>query len=195
MAEIKSTMELVMERAAGFGKATTEDLQHEEAQKKGMRLTAEYLDNTLAGLMDTLLSMDKTKQTAVRIGMVESLLRNIFLPRDNIQQKRAEKAADGLTELAGGAGDISVICQELKQIIGGYMQHREELRGQFEEQMKMQYQQALAQQGIEGSEVNIDLTAQPKYQEEWGNIEVELNSRYNEALEQHKLNLKQSMGV
>lgn len=195
MAEIKSTMDLVMERAARFGKATSEDLQREEAQKKGMQLTAEYLDNTLSGLMDTLLGMDNTIQTAVRTGMVESLLRNIFLPRDDVQQERAERAADGLAELSGSAGDISAICQELKQIMGGYVQHREELRGQVEEQMKMQYQHALAQQGMDAGELSFDPTTQPKFQEEWGKIEVELNSRYNEALEQHKMNLKQRMGV
>ena len=52
MAEIKSTMDLVMERAARIGKASSEDLQQDEAQKKGMQLTAEYLEGTLTSLVD-----------------------------------------------------------------------------------------------------------------------------------------------
>jgi len=196
MAEIKSTMDLVMERAARIGKASNEDLQRDEAQKKGMQLTAEYLEGTLKSLIDTLSSQDSGTQSAMRSGMVEGLLRNIFLPRNDHQQKRAENAAQGLTELAGGAGDIETICRELLQIIAGYLQHREELRGQLEEQIKMQYEQLLAQQGgMGGKEFNIDATMQPKFQEEWGKVEVELNSRYGEALEQHKTNLKQRLGL
>jgi hypothetical protein len=196
MAEIKSTMDLVMERAARIGKASSEDLQRDEAQKKGMQLTAEYLDGTLASLMDTLDSMKEETQSAVRTGMAESLLRNIFLPRDDIQQQRTEKAAQGIIELAGGAGDIETICRELLQIISGYMQHRDELRGQLEEQVKMQYQQVLAKQGGQGGEeFEMDPALLPMFREEWGKIEVELNSRYSAALEQHKTNLKQRLGL
>ncbi len=128
--------------------------------------------------------------------MAEGLLRNIFLPRDDTQLGRTEKAFQGLVELAGGAGDVASICRELQQILGGYMQHREELRNQLEEQIKMQYQQLLAQQGgAAGEEYKIDPTLQPKFREEWGRIEAELTGRYNEALEQHRAQLKQRLGL
>lgn len=196
MAGIKSTMDLVMERAARIGKASSEDLQREEAQKRGMQMTAEYLDGTAASLPDLLRTMPGETQQAVRNGIIESLLRNIFLPRDDVQQERAVKAARGITELAGGAGDISTICSELMQIIQGYMQHRDELHRQLEEQIQMQYEQLLARQGgMRGEEFRIDPTMQPKFREEWGRIEGELNSRYHEALEQYKANLKQRLGL
>lgn len=196
MAEIKSTMDLVMERAARIGKASSEDIQREEAEKKGMQLTAEYLDGTLASLLDSLNGMQREFQQAGRTGMIDSLLRNIFLPRDDFQQERAAQAARGIIELAGGAGDIATICNELLQIIQGYMQHRDELRGQLEEQIRMQYEQLLARQGgMQGEDFKIDPSMQPKFREEWGKIEVELNSRYNEALEQHKANLRQRLGL
>ena len=196
MAEIKSTMDLVMERAARIGKASSEDLQKDEARKKGMQITAEFLDGSLSSLVERLESEEKGLQTEIRIGMIESLLRNLFLPRDDIQQRRAETAVHGIGELSGGAGDVASMCGELKQILQGYMQHREELRGQLEEQIRMQYQQLLAQQtGASGDAVNIDPTMQPKFQEEWGRIETELTGRYNEALEQHKQQLKQRLGL
>ena len=196
MAEIKSTMDLVMERAARIGKASSEDLQKDDARKKGMQQTAEYLDGNLTSLVEKLKSEKKEVQEAVRMGMAESLLRNIILPRDEMQQERAAKASRGIIDLAGGAGDVATICQELQQILKGYTQHREELRGQLEEQIKMQYQQLLAQQaGTNGSEMNIDPAMQPKFHEEWSRIEVELTTRYNEALEQHKAQLKQRLGM
>ena len=196
MTEIKSTMDLVMERAARIGKASSEDLQQDEARKKGMQMTVKYLDGNLTSLVEKLNSEKNDVQAAVRMGMAESLLRNIFLPRDDIHQGRAEKASQGIIELAGGAGDVASICQELLHILSGYIQHREELRHQLEEQIKTQYQQLLAQQGgMSGEEYKIDPTLQPKFREEWGRIEVELTSRYNEALEQHKMQLKQRFGL
>lgn len=196
MAEIKSTMDLVMERAARFGKASNEDLQRDEARKRGMQKAAEYLEGSVASLTETLNAEKKELQQKVREGIAEGLLRNIFLPRDEVQQERADKAAQGLVELSGEAGDVATICRELQQIMQGYQQHREELQGQLEQQIKMQYEQMLAQRGgAQGEEFKIDPTMQPKFREEWGKIEAELHSRYHEALEQHKLHLKTRLGV
>ena len=44
MAEIKSTMELVMERAARMGRASEEEIEREELRREGMRLAAGFLD-------------------------------------------------------------------------------------------------------------------------------------------------------
>ncbi len=50
MAGIKSTMDLVMERAARMGMATPDEMRHEESLKKGMQSTADYLNGTKASL-------------------------------------------------------------------------------------------------------------------------------------------------
>lgn len=196
MAEIKSTMDLVMERAARIGKASSDDLKRGEAQKKGMQLTAEYLDGTTESLTDALAGVEGSMQQAARTGIIESLLRNIILPRDDVQQQRAARAAEGIIEMAGGAGDIKGICSELLRIIGGYLQHREELQGQMEEQIRMQYEQLMSRQGgMGGDEFKIDGSLQAKLREEWDRVEMELNRRYGEALEQNKDNLKQRLGL
>lgn len=196
MAEIKSTMDLVMERAAKFGKASSEDLNRDQARKKGMQLTVAYLDGNQSNLTDSLNNEEGENQNEVRTGMIESLMRNIFLPRDEMQQERTERAARGLIELSGGAGDVVTICQEMLQILLGYTQHREQLRGQLEEQIQMQYEQLLAQQGgAQAESMKIDPTLQPKFREEWGRIEAELTSKYNEAIDQHKKQLGQRLGI
>jgi len=43
MAEIKSTLEKVLERAASMGRASQEEIQAEEKVREGMRLAADYL--------------------------------------------------------------------------------------------------------------------------------------------------------
>jgi len=196
MAEIKSTMDLVMERAARMGKASPEEMQQEEAGKQGMKLAAEFLDGSVDNLMISLTELPAEQQVAARRGMVEVLLRNIFLPRDDTARERTKKAAEGIVVLGGGAGDLSSICAEMQHILGQYNQHRDQLKQQVEEQIRMQYEQVMAQQdgGMQGDAMNLERSLQTKFQEEWVRMETELSNQYNQALEQHKSVLRERLG-
>jgi len=195
MTEIRSTMDLVMERAARMGKASADELEHEDTRKQGMKLAAEFLDSKIDDLMNSLSELPGEKQMAVRQGMVEVLLRNIFLPRDEDAKERTDKAAAGIVELGGGAGDLSSICAEMQHILGQYNQHREQLKKQLEEQVQAQYEQLLAQQrgGMPDESMNPELALQAKVKEEWTRLETELSDQYNQALEQHKSTLKERL--
>lgn len=195
MAEIRSTMDLVMERAARMGKASADELEQEDTRKQGMKLAAEFLDSKIDNLMNSLSELPAEKQMAIRQAMVEVLLRNIFLPRDEVAKKRTNKAAAGIVELGGGAGDLSSICAEMQHILGQYNQHREQLKTQLEEQVKAQYEQLLAQQrgGVPSESMNPELALQAKVKEEWTRLETELSDQYNQALEQHKTTLKERL--
>ncbi len=196
MAEIKSTMDLVMERAARMGKASHDDLEQDNTRKQGMKLAAEFLDGKIDNLMTSLTGLAAEKQMAARQGMVEVLLRNIFLPRDETAKARTDKAARGIVEIGGGAGDLTSICAEMQHILGQYNQHREQLKEQLEEQVKMQYEQLLAQQqnGMPGDNtMSPEIALQNKIKEEWTRLESELTDQYNQALEQHKSTLKERL--
>lgn len=196
MAEIKSTMDLVMERAARMGKASHDDLAQETTRKQGMKLAAEFLDSSIDNLMTALTELPADQQITARKGMVEVLLRNIFLPRDETAKERTDRAAQGVVELGGGAGDLSSICAEMQHILGQYNQHRDQLKKQLEEQVQEQYEQLLAQQRSGGSAgaANPELALQAKIKEEWSRLETELSDQYNQALEQHKITLKERLG-
>ncbi|MCW5212918.1 hypothetical protein VU04_08400 [Desulfobulbus sp. TB] len=187
MAEIKSTMELVMERAARMGRASDEELQQEEIQRSGMKLAAYFLDGTVESLMTTLTEQPHEQQVSIRSGMVETLLRNIFLHRDEQGKERTEKAIQGIREISGNAGEVGNICLEMQNVLGQYNQHREQLHQQVEEQLRMQYEQMIAQQaGMQAGGVNVEHALEAKINEELGKMEAELTGQYNQALEQYK---------
>ncbi|MCI5117486.1 MAG: hypothetical protein D3913_05920 [Candidatus Electrothrix sp. LOE1_4_5] len=187
MAEIKSTMELVMERAARMGRASDEEVQQEEIQKSGMKLAANFLDGTVDSLMTTLTEQPQEQQMSIRSGMVETLLRNIFLHRDEQGKERTEKACQGIREISGNAGEVGSICAEMQNILGQYNQHREQLHQQVEEQLRMQYEQMIAQQeGMQAGGANIEHALEAKINEELGKMEAELTGQYNQAVEQYK---------
>jgi len=194
MAEIKSTMELVLERAARMGKASHDEIEQDTAKKTGMQLVAAFLDDKGDPPTVILSEQQADQQQNIRLGMLETLLRNIFLPRDDLGRERCERATKGVIDLAGGAGDIAAICQEMQHIIGQYEQHRKQIRTQLEEQIRMQYEQAMAQQtGGQNEGLHLDPTTQPKFQEEWARLEAELDSQYNQALNQHRAQLTQRL--
>lgn len=195
MAGIKSTMDLVMERAARMGMATPDEMRHEECLKKGMQTTAEYLNGTKPSLLEMLGAYDQSEQTAIRKGMLASLLRNLFLPREEEGIKRIERAVRGIVELNQGGGDIAALCQELQTIASQYGQHRKQLYEQLKEQMRMQIEQMLMRKGLKTDGMKIDPTMEPQFKEQWARLEMDLDTQYGQALEQFKAQLKAWTGA
>lgn len=196
MAEIKSTMDLVMERAARMGKASQEELRKEEARKKGVQMAVDFLEGNLSDPLSALQELDQSIQIDVLHGMADTLLRNIFLPRDEVQKDRAEQAVKGIMSLEGSSGEIASICGELAKILGGYMQHREQLRGQLEEQIKQQYENMMAQQSqMQRAGMRSDQMQQPNFQEEWSRVQTELDNQYGNALDQLKQQVALRLGI
>jgi hypothetical protein len=125
MAEIKSTLEKVLERAASMGHASQEEIQAEERVKEGMRMAADYLQGKEVDFSGVLEAAGGS--ALVKKGLVQVFLRNITLPRDDDKQ-RAEKAMQGLLELAGGSGDLESIFRDMKGILEHYVQHKKEIQ-------------------------------------------------------------------
>lgn len=193
MAEIKSTLEKVLERAASMGRASQEEIQAEEKVREGMRMAAEYLQENE---IDFSRARETTGAAALILkGIVQVFLRNIALPRDDDQQ-RTERAMQGLQDLNKGSGDLMTICKEMKNILNHYQQHKKEVRRQVEDAFRQQMEHALANQtGQKGLGMKVDPVLHPKFQEEWSRIKTDLNSQYNEALDQHKKLVAQRFGV
>lgn len=187
MAEIKSTMEKVMERAARMGGGPAVDLGAEEQMKDGMRLGAAYLRGEAVDLAQRLVTLEMPARAQVLRGVSQALLRNIFLPRDADQIAQATKAMEGLVAVGQGDSELLMVCGEMKKILDHYLQHRDQLKqqleGQFARQMEMM-EKTLAQQT--GMAMKLSPAQHPKFQEEWQRLQGELNQQYGRALEQHK---------
>jgi hypothetical protein len=184
MAEIKSTLEKVLERAASMGHASQEEIAAEEKVKDGMRMGADYLHGKEVDFSGALEPTESA--VLVKRGLVKALLRNIILPRDDDQQ-RAERAMQGLLDLGQGSGDLMTVFKDMKGILDHYLQHKKEIRQQVEEAFRQQMEQALAQQtGQAGLGMKVDPAAHPKFQEEWSRVKSDLDTQYNQALDQHK---------
>jgi len=188
MAEIKSTMDMVMERAARMAAegAGESDYLGEEQLKEGMRLGAAFMRGE-PGLSERLGTLSEAEKGPVRKGAVQAMLRNIFLAREVEKQELADKAMHGLVEIGQGDGELLKILVEMKKILDGYRQHGEQLKEQLEAQFSQQMalmEQNLAKQT--GQTMKLQPSQHPKFQEEWARIQGQLNEQYGKALQQLK---------
>ena len=192
MAEIRSTIDMVMERAAKIAAEAADSNDEENSAHHGMRLAAEYLKNGDIDLQSTLLEQKKEEQAAILKGMVDTLLRNIVLPRDEMLLENSGKALRAVSALA--SAEVSSICGELEQILNQYSQHKDQMVQQLEEAIRQQLEQHLAQQGAKLSDdVAINPTMHPKYQDELDKMLTDLNGQYNDALDQRKNMIRQNL--
>ncbi len=185
MAEIKSTMDMVMERAARMAATAAPATDNEDLAKKGMRLAAEYINRKEIDLPGQLAAQPAAEQAEVRRGMAQTLLRNIVLPRTKELQDSGELALRGILALAGKKGEITTICRELEQILKQYGQHKEQMTKQLDDAIRAQLEQQGAARS-QGGKAPINPAMHPQYREELARMQTGLNNQYNDAMDQRK---------
>ena len=192
MAEIKSTLEIVMERAARMSADAADVSQDEKTEQRGMRLAAAFLNGEQSDLLKLITEQPPEEQMSVRRGMVSTLMRNVSLPRGDDSLDRSNLSLDVILKISGNASDITTICSELQQILGQYTQHKEQAKQQLDEAIRNQLKQNLMQQGKEISDdMSLNPAMHPQYQEELTRLNTDLNDQYNQAIEQRKEAIRQ----
>jgi hypothetical protein len=194
MAEIKSTLEMVLARAEKLAASATDHVGDEEQERTGMRLAAEYLKEGIANLEQALSEQSGPSQMAVRAGMAKTLLRNIVLPRDELLRETGKTAIKGLLAISGKSREMEAICKELSQILDQYNQHKEQMTKQLEDAIQAQLQQRNPM-GEGGDSLNgqakLNPALHPQYREELGRMLTSLNNQYNDAMDQRKEMIRQ----
>ena len=192
MAEIKSAIEIAMEKADRLGHATKEELETEEWLDHGRRIVVRYLQGEIKDLKAGLSDISGNELPLVLKGAAEILLRNIVLPRNKDQWSGIKKALSGFVELKGGMANQ--IIPRIEQLLKSY----EQTRDQYYEQLKMQMQnqlggikQAISQQYGMAVAAEIDVNSLPEFQKEWSRISTEITDQFEQQLISLKAQLKQ----
>jgi len=185
MAEIKSTLEMVLERAARMAETAESSFDDEELQRTGMRLAADYLSKKELDLNQELASQPASHQGSIRLGMAKTLLRNVVLPREDSQIDDGKFALQGIIYLSGGSGDIQAVCGELDQILQQYGQHKEQVTKQLEEAITARLEQQAMMSG-QGGGGKMNPAMHPQFREEMSKALTNLNQQYSDAMEQRK---------
>ena len=186
MAEIKSALELALEKAERYGKATPQEMQEVKWQEQARQLAAEFLREKIE-LESELKKLPPDSQSALAKYVKEILLRNITLPREGIVDDANKRAQIGMLQVARDKKTMQRVLQEIDQLYKSYAQVRQNALQQVKAQFNAQLDNV--RKSLEAQmqrPLNVDVEQTPQFQEQWRNFEAQLNQQFEPLLDKHK---------
>ncbi|MBW1991412.1 MAG: hypothetical protein JRI59_04730 [Deltaproteobacteria bacterium] len=186
MAEIKSALEIALEKAERLGRASKEELLQDKYQEKGRQIAVKYLKEE-AELEEELAKLPPEAQDKAQQAVKEVLLRNVALPRDEVLDPRAVRALEGLLLVASNKKAMAQLKKEVEQLWQQFLLARntalQQLKASFSQQLRGVTQALEAQLG---QRVRVEVEYLPQFQEEWRKFETSLIQQYEPILEDYK---------
>ncbi|NPA39985.1 MAG: hypothetical protein GXO57_06050 [Thermodesulfobacteria bacterium] len=186
--EIKSTLEIVMEKVEKIGKASKEELKAVKLREETQKVVGKFLRGEVTDLGEAIQEFLKDKSSEekkeVFKTVVKVLLKNIVLPYTSYQLEDVKRAVDGLAQAFSKAPEILRLCEELKKLLETYFEHKEKIKEELLKRFSAgveALEQALSDQM--GTEVKINIEEHPQFKEEWGKIKEQLDREYGRQLD------------
>lgn len=192
MGDIKSALEIAMEKVEKLEQATEEERLKWKYVPEGEKLAARYLRED-CNLVIELGKYEENVRRYIIEGAGDILIRNINLPKDDLAKKSNRRAMEGLKSLRSDKVAVENVYSKLRQIFKHYMEQGEQQRKQAYEKLKTEFEakvrQAMQQQFDLTAGVKIDVEKQPQFQEEWRQVQAQIDSQYVKLLDEYKQEL------
>ncbi len=192
MGDIKSALEIAMEKVEKLGEATDEERLRWKYIPEGESLAARYLKQDCE-LVVELSQYEKNVTKYIIEGATDILIRNINLPRDNSAKRNNKRAMEGLKTIKSDKVGAENVYSKMRRIFNHYTEQGEQQKKQAYQSLKAEFeakmQQAMQQQLGSLVRVQIDVERQPQFQEEWRKIQTQLNMQYIKLLDEYKREL------
>jgi hypothetical protein len=189
LAEIKSALELALEKAEKYGRASAEEMAQSQYRDQGRQLAVLFLKGE-GDLEADLKQIPPSAQPAARQAIKEVFLRNLTLPRENTMDPRQDRALQGLLLVADNRKTMAHLRAEMEQILQQFFQ----IRNNAFQQLKARYAAGVGQiqKAMEAQlhqKVRVEAEHLPQFQEEWRRFLGQLQDQFDPILE----NLKDRM--
>jgi hypothetical protein len=187
VAEIKSALELALEKAEQYGRASKEDLRQDKFKEQGRQWAVQFLKEEEVDLEKELATLPPEGQPSARLAMKEVFLRNITLPKDETVDPRVTHALEGLMAAAANKKAMARLKQEVDQLLQQFLMSRnsayQQLKNSFMQTLG-NYTRALEAQMK--SRVSLEVENLPEFQQEWRKFEGNLTTQFEPVLEDRK---------
>ncbi|MGQ9689221.1 MAG: hypothetical protein ACUVXF_10605 [Desulfobaccales bacterium] len=187
MAEIKSALELALEKAEQYGRASKEELLQDKYKEQGRQWAVKFLKEEDLDLERELAALPPEAQPGARLAMKEVFLRNITLPKDESLDPRLERALEGMMLAATNKKAMGRLIQEVEQFLQQFLTARntayQQLKNSFLQTLG-NYTRALEAQLK--AKVRLEVEHLPEFQQEWRKFESNLISQFEPLLEDRK---------
>jgi uncharacterized protein DUF6657 len=190
MSEIKSALELALERTADV-KGDKSLIEAHKTRQVGMKLAGTLADNPGTDVKAVLGKMDREKRKWAREGFISVTLSQLSLPSHENDLQRLRSASKGLQAVAKDSSAVVTVMEQVEQLLQQYLDSKgqliESLRQQFEPRLR-QKEQEMARQT--GSPVKLDPANDPEFGKALAQNLQRLQAQYNQVIEQAKEQLK-----
>jgi hypothetical protein len=194
MGDIKSALEIAMEKISKLENATPEERTRWKFAPFGEQLAAKYLKEDVNLLTEVNKYKEDERKHVIR-GAVEVLARTIDLPHNEAAKKTNRKAMDGIKALKKDKSGVENIYSKFRYVFNHYQEQGEQQRKQAYEQLKVQFmaklQQAMQQQYGTTARINTNVNVErhPQFQEEWRRVRAQLDQQYVNHLTEYRREL------
>jgi hypothetical protein len=192
MGDIKSAIEIAMEKAERLGRATDEERLKWKYVPEGERLAARYIKQD-CNLVVELSQYEENIKKYVIQWVADVLTRNINLPKSNLVKRINKRVMDGLKIVKSDKASVENVYSKIRRIFEHYVGQGEQQRKQAYESLKAEFEakmkQAIQQQLGSFVGIRIDVERQPQFQEEWRKLLIQLDSQYVRLLDEYKQEL------
>ncbi len=192
MGDMKSALELAMEKVEKLGEATDKERLKWKYVPEGGKLAVRYLKHD-CNLVVEMSQYEENVRRYIIEGASDILIRNINLPKDDSVRRSNRQAMDGLKNLKSDKVSVENVFSKMRYIFNHYIEQGEQQRRQAYERLKTEVeskvQKALQQKLVSFVGAAIDVERQPQFQEEWRKIEIQLDSQYLKHLDEYKQEL------
>ena len=188
MGEIKSALEIAIEKVNQMEAPTEEEKLQWKYVPEGEKLAGRYLKEKV-NLLAELKNYEEELRKYIINGAAGILARNISLPiNDHIKQNN-KKAMDGLKIIKSDKVAVENVFSKIRYIFNHYEEQGEQQKKQAYESLKAdlgeKIQQALQQQMSPMMGAKIDVEKQPQFQQEWRKIQQQIDGQYTSHLNEY----------
>ncbi len=186
MGEIKSALEIALEKAEKLGKLSEEEIEAQKWEEEGKKKAAAFLRGQFDSFQEGLSGIPPEFIQTVLKGATEVLLRNITLPRDKSQWDTIHRAFKGIKEIKGSIAEQ--VVPEMEYLLKNYEETLQNYKKQFQQQIKSSIG-AKAHGGMMAMSPE-EMNALASMQEEWNKISAEISSQFEQQLKPMKTYLQ-----
>ena len=196
MNRMKSAFERAMERAMELEEPDEKQKLEWELAPKGRRLAGSFLKGQGAPFT-TIENESPDRRVYLVKGMMEALVSNLQLPKNDAANYTNAKVMEGIQRLLTGKPGVKELLERVKYVTDQYRQfgipQREQAYAQLKAQFEAQVMGAMSRQmGQQAQGMQVNVETMPEFQQQWLSVSSQMDAQYEQHLDDFR---KQLMGM
>ena len=173
------------------GEALVEEFEKAEYLSRGNVAAEGYLKAKGIDLLAEVSHYDTGIRSYVIRGILETLVRNISIPRDSETEHYSRQAIEGILILKENQVSVKKVLDDIENLFTDYEEaiQRDYVQLKSEFEIRLDETRQLLEQQL-GAKVKYYVERQSQFRRRWRTVRAEINTHYERTLEGYKQHLQ-----